>query len=212
MNDLDAVPSHAQRDDPRAAVDQRLQLARAWQGLDEVVAADQTARGLVPVCVLPRVAADGVGAERAALVLGRVLAVGGISADDVARLSVAHEVDALLMDEQHGGSLDRLGGIRHVALPRRGDRMLDDPADVLGLETENGHQRLFSISAFGPGFFLWRRAVRLITLTEARSAADGRVANAPRMTFPLVQSAELLADLGYQSKHQSVLRIWTRET
>ena len=52
-------------------------------------------RGLVPVCVLPRVAADGVGAERAALVLGRVLAVGGISADDVARLAVAHEIDAM---------------------------------------------------------------------------------------------------------------------
>ena len=65
MNDLDAVPSHAQRDDPRAAVDQRLQLARPWQRLDEVVAADQTARGLVPVCVLLRMAADGVGAERA---------------------------------------------------------------------------------------------------------------------------------------------------
>src|SRR6516164_7965889 len=60
MNDLDAVPSHAQRDDPRAAVDQRLQLARPWQRLDEVVAADQTARGLVPVCVLLRMAADGV--------------------------------------------------------------------------------------------------------------------------------------------------------
>jgi hypothetical protein len=60
------------------------------------------------------------------------------------------------MDEQHGGSLDRLGGIRRVALPRRGDRMLDDPADVLGLETDNGHQRLslfFSLSALGRGFF-----------------------------------------------------------
>src|SRR6516165_8725407 len=100
MNDLDAVPSHAQRDDPRAAVDQRLQLARPWQRLDEVVAADQTARGLVPVCVLLRMAADGVGAERAALVLGRVLAVGGISADDVARLAVRHEIDALIVDEQ----------------------------------------------------------------------------------------------------------------
>src|SRR6516162_11177037 len=95
MNDLDAVPSHAQRDDPHAAVDQRLQLARPWQRLDEVVAADQTARGLVPVCVLPRVAADGVGAERAALVLGRVLAVGGISADDVARLAARHESAAI---------------------------------------------------------------------------------------------------------------------
>src|SRR6516162_10008742 len=71
-----------------------------------------------------------------------------------------------------------------AASPPRGDRMLDDPADVLGLETETGHQRLFSISAFGPGFFLWRRAVRLITLTEARSAADARVANAPGMTVP----------------------------
>src|SRR3974390_359844 len=111
MNDLDAVPSHAQRDDPRATVDQRLQLSRPWQRLDEVVAADQTARGLVPVCVLLRMAADGVGAERA---------VGGISAEDVARLAVAPEVDALLMDEQHGGSLDRLGGISPRAPPRRG--------------------------------------------------------------------------------------------
>src|SRR6516165_12424939 len=136
-------------------------------------------------------AADGVGAERAALVLGRVLAVGGISADNVARLAVRHEIDALIVDEQDSRGRDRLGRVRHVlddllALLRRGDRMLDDPADVLGLETENGHQRLslfFSISAFGPGFFLWRRAVRLITLTKARSAADGRVANAPRMTF-----------------------------
>src|SRR6516225_5776094 len=133
MNDLDAVPSHAQRDDPRAAVDQRLQLARPWPRLDEVVAADQTARGLVPACVLLRKAADGVGAERA---------VGGISADDVARLAVAHEVDALLVDEQHGGSLDRLGGIRHVALPRRGERMLDDPTDVLGLEPQHWHHLL----------------------------------------------------------------------
>ena len=78
MSDLDAVHSHAQRDDPRAAVDQRLQLARPWQRLDEVVASDQTARGLVPVCVILRMAADGVGAERAG---------GGINADDVARLA-----------------------------------------------------------------------------------------------------------------------------
>jgi hypothetical protein len=33
-----------QCDDLRAAIDQRLQLARPWQRLDEVVAADQTAR------------------------------------------------------------------------------------------------------------------------------------------------------------------------
>ena len=46
MNDLDAVPGHAQGDDSRAAVDQRLQLARPGQRLDEVVAADQTARAV----------------------------------------------------------------------------------------------------------------------------------------------------------------------
>ena len=40
MNDLDAVPSHAQRDDPRATVDQRLQLARPWQRLDEYQSAE----------------------------------------------------------------------------------------------------------------------------------------------------------------------------
>ena len=95
----------------------------------------------------PRPRADGVGAERA---------VGGISADDVARLAVAHEVDALLMDEQHGGSLDRLGGIRHVALSRRGDRMLDDPRTSSALKRRTGISVYPSSSRFRPsgrGFF-----------------------------------------------------------
>src|SRR6516225_12380448 len=104
-------------------------------------------RPRVPVCVLLRMAADGVGAERAALVLGRVLAVGGISADDVARLAVRHEIDALIVDEQDSRGRNRLGRVRHVledllALLRRGDRMLDDPADVLGLEPQHWHHLL----------------------------------------------------------------------
>jgi hypothetical protein len=73
------------------------------------------------------------------------------------------------VDEQDSRGHDRLGRVRLVldglfGLLRRGDRMLDDPADVLGLETKNGHQRLSLLLDFGlraGGFSL-----------EARSEAD----------------------------------------